>query len=123
MSTDTPVPALVDLRRPLSAEESPVDSAKVLTGAPVQRISNHYSDAGAKFHCGVWSSTAGRWRVRYTEHEFCHLIEGRVRLTSVDGGTWEFGPGDAWVIPAGFDGPWETLEPARKHYAIHEAGE
>ena len=27
----------------------------------------------------------------------------------------------AWVIPAGFSGTWETVEPARKRYAIFEA--
>jgi uncharacterized cupin superfamily protein len=42
-------------------------------------------------------------------------------LTSDAGREWRFGPGDAWVIPAGFSGTWETIEPARKRYAIFEA--
>jgi uncharacterized cupin superfamily protein len=114
------LPALVDLRRPLAADRSPIDPAKVESGAPVQGIANHYSDAGAKFHCGVWSSTTGRWRVSYTEHEFCHLLEGRVRLVDAAGTAREFGPGDTWVIPSGWRGTWETLEPARKYYVIYE---
>ena len=116
-------PRIIDFREPVAAATAPVDPARVLAGAPVATTANHYADPANRFFAGVWSSDRGRWRIRYTEHEFCHLIEGRVRLTSVDGGTWEFGPGDAWVIPAGFDGTWETLEPARKHYAIHEAGD
>lgn len=120
MNADTPVPTLVDLRRPLPAEESPVDRSKVLSGAPVQGIANHYSDPGAKFHCGLWSSTPGRWRVRYTEHEFCHLLEGRVRLVAADGASREFVPGDTWVVPSGWHGTWETLEAARKYYVIYE---
>ena len=116
-------PRIVDFRQHVAAATAPVDPTRVLAGAPVATTANHYADPGSRFFAGVWSSDRGRWRIRYTEHEFCHLIAGRVRLTSEDGGTWEFGPGDAWVIPAGFDGTWETLEPARKHYAIYEAGE
>jgi uncharacterized cupin superfamily protein len=59
--------------------------------------------------------------VEYTEHEFCHLLEGRVTLTSEEGKRWQFNAGDAWVIPAGFKGTWESVEPARKRYAIFEA--
>lgn len=111
---------IVDFRQPVAADSSPVDAAKVLAGTPVASVANHYSDPGARFHCGVWSSTPGRWRVNYTEHEFCHLLEGRVRLCGDDGSVREFVAGDAWVIPAGFSGTWETLEAARKHYAIYE---
>ncbi|MCZ8129989.1 MAG: cupin domain-containing protein [Steroidobacteraceae bacterium] len=117
----TPVPALVVLGPGAAAESAPVDPARVLGGAPVTTVANAYSDAGARFHCGTWSSTPGAWRVSYTEHEFCHLLEGRVRLVADDGTAREFAAGDAWVIPAGFRGTWETLEPARKYYAIYEA--
>lgn len=120
MTAAPTIPALVDLRGDVPSDRSPVDPSKVEAGAPVQGIANHYSDAGAKFHCGVWSSTTGRWRVRYTEHEFCHLLEGRVRLVDAAGAAREFGAGDAWVIPSGWHGTWETLEPARKYYVIYE---
>ncbi len=42
-------------------------------------------------------------------------------LTSEEGKRWQFNAGDAWVIPAGFKGTWESIEPARKRYAIFEA--
>jgi hypothetical protein len=32
-----------------------------------------------------------------------------------------FGPGDMFVIPAGYEGTWETLEPVLKLYAIYQA--
>ncbi len=117
-----PIPSLVEFTSPVPAETTPVDAAKVERGSPVATVANHYSDAGARFHCGVWSSTPGRWRVAYTEHEFCHLLDGRVRLVAADGTAREFRAGDAWVIPSGWRGTWETLEPARKYYAIYEAG-
>ena len=42
-------------------------------------------------------------------------------LTDADGEAQEFKAGDAFVIPAGFAGTWETIEPVRKWYAIFEA--
>lgn len=115
------IPAIVDFRDPVVAEASAPAPDKVLAGTPRTRVSNHYADAGARFFAGTWQSTAGKWRVEYTEHEFCHLLEGRVTLTADDGREWRFGPGDTWVIPAGFSGTWETVEPARKRYALYEA--
>ena len=35
-------------------------------------------------------------------------------------GSWTYGPGDSFVMPAGFPGLWEVLEPAQKFYAIYE---
>ena len=46
--------------------------------------------------------------------------ERAVRLSDDDGHSWTFGPGDAFLVPSGFSGTWETLEPARKFYAIYE---
>jgi uncharacterized protein len=115
-------PRIVDFRSAMSDESAPVDTDRVLTGAPVATTRNHYADSSSRFFSGVWSSTPGKWRIRYTEHEFCHLIEGRVRLESEGGESWEFVAGDAWVIPAGFVGTWETIETARKHYALFDPG-
>ena len=41
-----------------------------------------------------------------------------VLLTRDGGEPHEYGPGEAFVIPRGFAGVWETLEPVRKIYAI-----
>jgi hypothetical protein len=93
---------------------------RLLSGAPRQRVWNLHSDATGQFHAGQWASTAGAWRIRYTETEFCHLLRGRVRITSADGGSWEFGAGDSFVVPAGFAGTWEVVEEALKLYAVFE---
>ena len=61
--------------------------------------------------------------IRYTEHEFCHLLLGRVRIESEEGERWEFRSGDTFVIPAGFNGTWEVIEDCRKLYAIFESGD
>ena len=83
-------------------------------------MANAYSDAGNAFHCGVWEAGVGAWRVECTEHEFCHLLAVRPRVRGDDGSEITFAIGDSFVIPAGFEGAWEVLEPARKLYAVYE---
>ena len=79
------VPAIVDFRTGGAPAESPFDPARLLAGTPRATVDNRYSDPSQQFHCGSWASTPGRWKVNYTEHEFCYLLEGRVRLVSSDG--------------------------------------
>jgi uncharacterized cupin superfamily protein len=67
-------------------------------------------------------SEPGCWKVRYTEEEYCRILEGRSRLAASDGSVAEVGPGDEFIIPRGFEGTWEVIERTRKVYVIYEAG-
>ena len=71
-----------------------------------------------QFFAGIWSSSVGAKNVSYTEEEVCIILEGRVRLTDLSGNAKEFGTGSTFVLPAGFKGTWETLEPVKKIYVI-----
>ena len=113
--------SIVDFRRNMKGEESSPSADKVIKGEPKTVAKNYFSDPSGQFFAGTWSSTVGKWKIDYAESEFCHLLEGRVVITSAEGKRWQFNAGDAWVIPAGFSGTWETVEPARKRYAIFEA--
>ncbi len=103
------------------AARTPVPADRLISGQPVQAVANAYSDPGEAFHCGVWEGEIGAWRVQYTEHEFCHMLAGRVRIVGDDGVERIAAAGDSFVIPAGFSGIWEVLEPARKLYAVYES--
>ncbi len=66
---------------------------------------------------GMWEGQPGTvsfdsWP--YTE--FCVMISGRVAVIDVDGGRREFAAGDAFVVPRGFRGTWETMEPSVKYF-------
>ena len=98
----------------------PIAIERLVAGMPAQSVANGYSDPGDAFHCGVWEGGVGAWRVSYSEHEFCHLLAGCVRLLGDDGCDITLRAGDSFVIPAGFEGVWEVLEPARKLYAVYE---
>ena len=113
-------PRIVVLDRFQTGESANPSHENILAGIPRTRVSNQYTDASGEFFCGIWTSTAGKWRVRYTEHEFCVIIEGRVRIESVSGEKHELKAGDAFVVPAGFEGVWEVSEPCKKWYAIFE---
>lgn len=111
-------PDLIDFRVAVAGEESAPAPDRLVAGQPRTQAWNHYADDSGQFFAGTWASSPGTWRVAYSEHEFCHLLEGHVVLRTDDGRSWQFRAGDAWVIPAGFEGTWETLLPARKRYAI-----
>jgi len=91
-----------------------------IAGRPQFSAWNHYTDPSNQFFAGIWSATRGTWRVRYTEHELCHLLAGRIVIVSTDGERCEFAAGDTFVVPAGFTGTWEVIEDCRKVYAIFE---
>jgi uncharacterized cupin superfamily protein len=114
-------PGIVSFRDSVEARSSTPDAERLLSGNPRLTVRNHYADAGNQFFAGVWEATRGAWRVRYTEHEFCHLLSGRIVITSETGERQEFAAGDSFVIPSGFAGTWEVVEDCRKLYAIFEA--
>ena len=63
----------------------------------------------------------GAKNVSYIEEEVCVILEGRVRLTDLSGNAKEFGAGSTFVLPAGFKGTWETIEPIKKVYVVWQA--
>ena len=46
------------------------------------------------------------------------MLSGRVALTDGSGRTEEFGPGDSYILPRGFEGRFEVLETLRKVYVL-----
>ncbi len=112
--------SIVNLDGPLEPDVSTPTADRLLVGVPEHRVWNYFTDSTQTFFAGRWSGTRGKWRVRYTENELCVMTAGRVVITSDGGERSEFGPGAAFVIPAGFIGTWEVLEDCAKVYAIFE---
>ena len=113
--------SIVRLDGALEAEVSEPPSDRLLAGSPELQVRNYFSDASQQFFAGRWSASRGKWRVRYTENELCVMTAGRVIIESASGARSSFGAGDAFVIPAGFEGTWEVVEDCSKIYAIFEA--
>jgi uncharacterized cupin superfamily protein len=113
--------SIVRLDGSLEAEVSEPPAERLIAGTPELSVRNFYTDTSQQFFAGRWSATRGKWRVRYTENELCVMTAGRVVIESASGERASFGPGDAFVVPAGFSGTWEVLEDCSKIYAIFEA--
>ena len=67
---------------------------------------------------GVWQATPGFWHTTYAAYEFVLLIEGSLTITPDGGETQSYGPGDGFVVDAGFKGVWEIKTPVKKHFVI-----
>lgn len=112
---------IVDFAQTTSSVEEYLPAAeKILKGSPVQRLYNHYSSPCGQFSAGVWEGEIGQWRVSYTEHEYCEILQGVSILRDQQGNAKTLRAGDRFVIPAGFSGTWEVLENCRKHYVVFE---
>ena len=94
---------------------------RVVSGKPESLTWNLFTSPDGKFFSGGWEGGPGAWRIHFTEHEFCHILEGVSIIKADDGTEMTVRAGDAFVIPAGFKGTWEVVERTRKHYAIYEA--
>jgi len=114
-------PSIVRLDGAVEPDVSAPAADRLLAGSPQLEVRNFFSDPSQQFFAGRWSATRGKWRVRYSEHELCVMTAGRVVLESASGERASFGPGDAFVVPAGFVGTWEVVEDCSKIYAIFEA--
>jgi len=112
---------IIDFRQSVASESSEPAADRRISGSAQQTITNYFGDPTQQFFAGRWSSTPGKWRIHYTESEFCCLTTGKVALENSAGTRWVFSVGDAFVVPAGFEGTWEVLEACTKFYAIFEA--
>ena len=113
--------SIVRLDGPVSWGACGPEPGRVLEGHPAHRVWNVFTDASGQFFCGRWTSTPGKWRVRYTENELCVITAGRVTIESDTGERQSFATGDAFVVPAGFAGTWIVHEECTKFYAIFES--
>jgi len=102
------------------AEEYFLPSEKLIAGNPKQCVWKHYSDASGKFFAGIWRSEVGKWRISYTEEEYCQILQGTSIIADTAGNAMTVSAGDSVVVPRGFVGTWEVVEPTQKIYVIYE---
>jgi uncharacterized cupin superfamily protein len=106
-----------------SGEEYFLPPQKLLAGNPRQTVWLQYADTPGRFMAGIWHSERGRWKILYTEQEYCRMLEGVSIITDQAGVSLTLRPGDECIIPPGFSGTWEVLEPTRKRFVIYEPGQ
>lgn len=67
---------------------------------------------------GTWESEPGTLELDLEVTEFCHLLQGHWKLTSISGQITEIKAGDSWVFPYGWKGTAEVIETVRKVYLM-----
>lgn len=97
-------------------------AAKPTTLSPGQQEASLplWASPDGRVKIGVWECGLGRFTAdRRGGGEYCHILSGRARVANDDGSApQELGPGDLLVLPQGWTGVWEILEPVRKLYVI-----
>ena len=95
---------------------------RLLSGNPRRLTWSHFENPTGEVSAGIWSCEKGAWRIVFAEHkdEFFAVIEGHVRLHEADGQVVDVRAGEAAVIPAGFIGVFEVIEPVRKYFVVVE---
>ena len=111
------IPFVADMDAPEHRRLSDLPD-RVTDGDPHHTSQMRYTNAEGALQAGTWTSTPGRWRTFADRDEFCSILSGRGALISLSGDRLEFGPGDAFLIPDGFEGYWEITETATKHFVI-----
>lgn len=112
---------IVDFALPAkeSVEYMPKAEA-VLAGNPSQTVHTHFTSPCGQLAAGVWEGACGQWSVNFTESEYCEILEGVSVIRDADGTSKTVRAGDRFLIPAGFKGTWEVLEPCKKIFVSVE---
>lgn len=84
------------------------------------QIACHPLTPEASGSLGVWECEPGGWPVvERKDTEFTYILSGKARLTDESSGqVIEISSGDLVILPPGWTGRWDILEPLRKVYAI-----
>ncbi len=112
---------IVKINKSVAPEAETIAPEKLKSGDPATTLWHAFTDQTDQFHVGHWASEPCEIRVSYSENELCVLTRGEVELTDIHGVKHNFAKGDAFVIPAGFEGLWKSITAVEKIYAIFEA--
>lgn len=91
--------------------------ADAIHGSPSTSSGTIYDTDFLKVGC--WTCTPGSFPVvnRATTECF-HVLEGVFFLTNEDGSARRGGPGDTVVLPKGWTGTWDVIEPLKKVWVV-----
>jgi uncharacterized cupin superfamily protein len=96
-------------------EESPLDPAQVVEGAPVVRsLALHDAD---DLGVGIWQHSVGV-SIDVEADEVFVVLSGRATIEVEGGPSLEVGPGDVGLLPAGASTRWTVHETLRKIYVV-----
>eukprot|EP01113_Clastostelium_recurvatum_P025079 TRINITY_DN3010_c0_g1_i3.p1 TRINITY_DN3010_c0_g1~~TRINITY_DN3010_c0_g1_i3.p1 ORF type:complete len:152 (-),score=30.64 TRINITY_DN3010_c0_g1_i3:43-453(-) len=95
----------------------------IVSGKPKAGVNSQFMSADKKLSAGLWRSTVGKWGPwDQTEDEVCFVTSGRAIISDKkDKVKFVVKKGDAFVIPKGFSGYWETSEDFSKYFVSYNS--
>ena len=98
-----------------------IDPETVVEGEADERGHIFFSNAQGNVNVGIWECSSCTERVRdYPFDQCCFVLEGALTIIDESGHEESFGPGDAFVIPKGFNGDWKMTERYKNYFITVE---
>lgn len=115
-----PIPSLLDWTDPSVREFDEPPADVVVGGRPTAEVWAPPPFVGLRdVSFGVWVGQPGSMRSdAYPYDEVFVVVDGSVRLESVDGTSLDVRSGETCFLPQGWQGIWHTLTPTRKTYFV-----
>jgi len=80
-----------------------------------------FTNAAGNVNAGVWECASCTERIRdYPFDQCCFVLEGSLTIIDENGHAETFKPGDAFIIPRGFNGDWRMTERYRNFFITVE---
>ena len=97
---------------------------RLVRGNPRRETWSLYESGDGVSSVGIWACEPGMWRILFAanKEEYFFVLSGHVRLHDAAGGWVDVRAGQGAVIPAGFEGAFEVIEPVRKHFVVVDRG-
>lgn len=88
-----------------------ISADTVIEGAADERGHLFFTNAAGNVNAGVWECAPCTERIRdYPFDQCCFVLEGSLTIIDESGHAETFKPGDAFIIPRGFNGDWRMTE-------------
>ncbi|MGI9648571.1 MAG: cupin domain-containing protein [Acidimicrobiia bacterium] len=107
----------------LAALVSSMEDGGIRAGADSGEPNTGYRElfAAAGTEVGVWTSTPGGREIKdRPDTEVVSVLSGLATITDESGISFQAGPGDVFVLPAGWSGRWDIIETLEKLYVTIE---
>jgi uncharacterized cupin superfamily protein len=108
--------------QPATSEQFPLPERRI-KGNPRRVTKEYFANDLHGVRAGTWEAETGAYRIALesSKHEFFHILTGKVAISLPDGsGTVAYSAGDTGIIPPGFEGIFEIVEPASKFWVVTE---
>lgn len=101
---------------------TPKRFAAVVSGDPKATADAEFTDPSGRLKAGIAAYESSAIRLDgYPYDEYCFVLTGELIVTDADGTTETYGPGDAFLMPRGFQGTWNMPQGLRKYFVIFDA--